>query len=374
MIVLQKRTSNNARLLLLNVKTFRNIALIVIALILVAIISIGIVYKINLSPVDSSDKTIISVIIPENTNAKEIGKILEEKELIRSSTFFNIYVKIFHVNGFKAGEHPLSKSMSFKEILGELKQNNSYNPDQISITFKEGYNMRQIATTIEKATNNKFDDVIDLANDKDFIDEMIKKYWFIDESIKNDKTYYMLEGYLFPDTYFFKNENVSVREIFIKMLDQMDKVLSEHKEEITKKNLKVRDVLIMASILEKEGKTNDFADIAAVFYNRIDKGMLFQSCATAIYGVKKEFDSLENRRITNDIMQNDNPYNTYLVSGMPAGAICNPGKDAIEAAINPSNAEYLYFLSDNQGKTYFFKTYQEHQQKQNQLAQAGKWN
>ena len=98
MIVLQKRTSNNARLLLLNVKTFRNVALIVIALILVAIISIGIVYKINLSPVDSSDKTIISVIIPENTNAKEIGKILEEKELIRSSTFFNIYVKIFHVN------------------------------------------------------------------------------------------------------------------------------------------------------------------------------------------------------------------------------------------------------------------------------------
>ena len=130
----------------------------------------------------------------------------------------------------------------------------------------------------------------------------------------------------------------------------------------------------MASILEKEGKTRDFKDIAAVFYNRIKKGMLFQSCATAIYGIKKEFNEIETRVITNEIMQNDNPYNTYLVSGLPAGAIGNPGETSIEAAINPSASEYLYFLSDNQGKTYFFKTYQEHQQKQNELIKAGKWN
>lgn len=355
-------------------KTFRNIAIAIVALVLVAVLAIGITYRINMKPVDSSDTTKIEFIIPENTTVKQIGVMLKEQDLIRSSTFFNIYVKLFHVDGMKAGLHYLSRSMSFKEIIEELQENNSYNPDQISITFNEGYNMREIATKIEKSTTNSFDDVINLSNDEEFINEIIEKYWFIDESIKNDNTYYKLEGYLFPDTYFFTNDKVTVKEIFIKMLDQMDKVLSKYKDEITKKNLKVRDVLTMASILEKEGKKNDFADIAAVFYNRTKKGMLFQSCATAIYGVKKEFSTLENRVITNEIMQNNNPYNTYLVSGLPAGAICNPGKDSIEAAINPSNKEYLYFLSDNQGKTYFFNTAQEHQAKKDELIKTGKWN
>ena len=355
-------------------KRFRNIALIVLVIVFVTVVTLGIVYKINMSPVDSSDHTPIEVVIPEKTSVKEIGKILKEKDLIRSSTFFDIYVKLFGVNDMKATTYTLYKDMSFKEIIEALEKGNDYNPDQISISFNEGFNMRQIATKIEKATVNKYEDVINLSNDEAFLDEIIKKYWFIDESIKNDKTYYKLEGYLFPDTYYFANKNVTVKEIFIKMLDKMDKVLSKYKDDITNKNLKVRDVLIMASILEKEGKTRDFKDIAAVFYNRIKKGMLFQSCATAIYGIKKEFNEIENRVITNEIMQNDNPYNTYLVSGIPAGAIGNPGETSIEAAINPSASEYLYFLSDNQGKTYFFKTYQEHQQKQNELIKAGKWN
>ncbi len=354
-------------------KKFRNIAIILVVLVFVTIVTLGIVYKINMSPVDSSDHTPIEVVIPEKTSVKEIGKILKEKDLIRSSTFYNIYVKLFGVNKMEASTYYLSRDMSFKEIIEILEKGNEYNPNQISIAFSEGLNMRQIADKIEKNTNNKYADVIALSNDNEFLDEIIKKYWFIDESIKNDKTYYKLEGYLFPDTYYFANKDVTVKEIFIKMLDQMDKVLSKYKEDITKKNLKVRDVLIMASILEKEGKTRDFKDIASVFYNRVKKGMLFQSCATAIYGVKKEFSELDNRAITNEIMQNDNPYNTYIVSGLPAGAICNPGENAIAAAINPTTNEYLYFLSDNQGKTYFFKTYQEHQQKQNELEKAGLW-
>ena len=354
-------------------KRFRNVALIIVALVFVTVLILGIKFRINMKPVDSKDNTPIEVVIPQDSSVKQIGNILKEKDLIRSSTFFNIYVKLFHVNNMKATTYYLSKSMSFKEIIETLEKGNSYNPNQISIQFKEGYNMREIATAIDKNTDNTFDQVIELSNNNEFIDEMIEKYWFIDESIKNDKVYYKLEGYLFPDTYFFNNKSVSVKEIFIKMLDQMDKVLSKYKDDITKKNLKVRDVLIMASILEKEGKKNDFNEIASVFYNRIEKGMLFQSCATAIYGVKKEFSGLSTRAITSDIMQDNNPFNTYIVK-VPVGPIAAAGEDAIKASINPSVGDNLYFLSDNQGKTYFFKTYQEHQQKQRELMQKGLWN
>ncbi len=354
-------------------KNLKNIALIILILAFVAALSIGITFRINMKPVDSSDKTLIEVVIPNDSSVKQIGSILKEKDLIRSSTFFNIYVKLFHVNNMKATTYYLSKDMSFKEIIETLEKGNSYNPNQISIQFKEGYNMREVAKVIDANTDNTYDQVIELSNDIEFINELIDKYWFIDESIKNENVYYKLEGYLFPDTYFFNNKSVTVKEIFIKMLDQMDKVLSKYKNDINKKNLKVRDVLIMASILEKEGKKKDFKQISSVFYNRIEKGMLFQSCATAIYGVKKEFSGLSTRAITSDIMQNNNPYNTYIVK-VPVGPIGISGEDAIEAAINPSNDENLYFLSDNQGKTYFFKTYQEHQQKQRELMQKGLWN
>ena len=143
---------------------------------------------------------------------------------------------------------------------------------------------------------------------------------------------------------------------------------------MTEKKLSVHFVLTMASIIEKEGKTKDFKDISSVFYNRIDNNMKFESCATAIYGIKKEFsDYTGNRTITYVEMHDNNPYNTYEVQ-VPVGPIGNAGETAIEAAINPSESEYLYFLSDKEGKTYFFKTYSEHQKKQSELEKAGKWN
>ena len=98
-------------------KRFRNIALIVLVIVFVTVVTLGIVYKINMSPVDSSDHTPIEVVIPEKTSVKEIGKILKEKDLIRSSTFFDIYVKLFGVNDMKATTYTLYKDMSFKEFL-----------------------------------------------------------------------------------------------------------------------------------------------------------------------------------------------------------------------------------------------------------------
>ena len=99
--------------------------------------------------------------------------------------------------------------MSLEKIMDELKKGNNYNPDNIRITFKEGLNIRQIAKEISKNTNNKYDDIIKLLEDKEFARKMINDYWFLDESILNDKIYYPLEGYLFPDTYEFLNKDVT---------------------------------------------------------------------------------------------------------------------------------------------------------------------
>ena len=129
--------------------------LAIVCLVFIAIVAMGITYKINISPVDSSDHEIIEVIIPENTSAKKIGEILKEKDLIRSSTFFNIYVKLFKVSGLQSGKHELSRDMDYDAILKELKEKDTTNENEISITFKEGYSMRQIAKTIADNTNNR---------------------------------------------------------------------------------------------------------------------------------------------------------------------------------------------------------------------------
>ena len=355
-------------------KTFRNIMIGLVCLVLIAIIVLFIIYKKNLSPVDKNDTTIITVEIPEKSTSKEIGKILEEKEVIRSSTFFNIYVRLFKPGEMKASTYELSKSMSFEEIIDILVKGNSYNKEQISITFKEGYNIRQIAEQIEKYTINKYDDVIALSRDKEYIDELIEKYWFITDDIKNDNLYYNLEGYLFPDTYFFSSKNVSIKEIFTKMLNETDKKLSKYKDTLEEKKVSVHYILTLASLIEKEGKTIDFEDISSVFYNRIDKNMKFESCASAIYGIKKEFsDYTGNRAITDVEMKDNNPYNTYLVQ-IPIGPICSPSIDAIVAAINPKDSNNLFFLSDITGKTYFFESYSEKKKKKQELIKAGKWN
>lgn len=352
-------------------KIFRNIAAIILVLLGITILSLCTIYNINIKAVDKNDDSKIEVIIPQGTSKKEVGNILEKNGLIRSSTFFSIYIKLFDTKDFKASTYYLSKNMDLKEIINVLENGNSYNPNQIAITFKEGINIRKLATLIQDNTNNSYDDVIDTLNDKEYLDELIEKYWFITDSIKNDKLYYSLEGYLFPDTYYFSNKSVTVKEIIEKMLDKMEKVLEEYKDEIENSSLSIHEILTLASIIEKEGKTQDFAMISSVFYNRLKLKMALGSCATAYYGVGMDFD--EVGIATSEMMSNINDYNTYILTSLPIGPISLPGLNAIVAAIKPDESDNLYFLSDNEGVTYFFKTLQEQTAKKNELIQSGKW-
>lgn len=352
------------------VKTFRNVALGVLISTTVIIVGCCLFYNHQLSPVSNSTEA-IEVEIPNKTSAKGIAVILKEKKLIRDERMFLIYVKLMKVNNMKAGYYDFTPNMGVKKIVKALQNGSKKNPDEIKITFQEGINIRTLATIISENTVNSFDSVMELLKNETYLDELIQKYWFIGDEVKNKKLYYSLEGYLFPDTYYFNNKNVTVKEIFTKMLEQTDKVLSEYKTELTNQNITVHELLTLASVIEKEGKHNDFALISSVFHNRIKINMSLQSCATAYYGLKLEFNELG---IANDkVINAQNDYNTYKLNGLPIGPIALPSKEAIKAAIYPANTDYLYFLSDNKGVTYFFKTFSEHQQKQKDLMAAGKW-
>ena len=352
-------------------KTFRNVAIFILGFFAVGIISLCILYNVNVSAVDKNDDNKIEITIEKGMTKKQVGELLEDKGLIKSSTFFSIYLKLFGSKDFKATVYYLSRDMDVKEIIKTLEEGNSFNPNQVVIQFKEGINIRKVAEIISKNTNNSYDDVLSLLKNEEYLNKLIDKYWFIDKSIKNDKLYYSLEGYLFPDTYYLDNKDVKVEDIFKKMLDKMESVLSVYKEDIEKSKFTPHEILTLASIIEKEGKIRDFDNISSVFYNRLEKGINLGSCATAYYGMGMDFN--EVGIATSEMMNSDNEYNTYKIKALPIGAISLPSKEAIKSAVHPAKTNYLFFLSDNSLNTYFFETYSEHQKKQRELINEGKW-
>ena len=181
-------------------KVFKLLGVIV----LVMLLSTFVVYKINTGRVSSKDE-LKEIMIEQGYTYNTISKILKENNLIKSELFYKIYIKLHKPDSLQAGRYYLSESMSVKEMIDVLSKGSTYNPDVIRITFKEGINMRKIASLIAENTNNTVEQVYTVLKDEKYLNQLISDYWFIDDSIKNKKIYYSLEGYLFPDTYEFLN-------------------------------------------------------------------------------------------------------------------------------------------------------------------------
>lgn len=261
--------------------------------------------------------------------------------------------------------------MNLDEIINTLNEG-GYNENEISITFKEGINMRGIAKLIKENTSNSEDDVYKKLKDEKYLNSIIEKYWFLTDDIKNSKIYYSLEGYLFPDTYRFNSKDVTVEEIFNKMLDQMEKELNKYKKQIENSKYSVHELMTLASITQSEGyNEDDFKNIASVFYNRLKTGMALGSCITSYYGVKKD--------MTDELLQKDidasNPYNTRGNNpvSFPVGPISMPGAKALDATLDPIETSYYFFVSDKNNKLYFTKTLNEHERMITKLQNEGLW-
>ena len=308
--------------------------------------------------------------IGKGATSKEIGSILYENKLIKNKDFFVIYLKLNNVNNLQAGTYKLNSNMSLKEIVKILSEGKIYTDETIKITFKEGINYRDLARTIEKNTNNSYDSVLDLLNDQEYIDSLIADYWFLTEDIKNKDIYYSLEGYLFPDTYEFKNKDVTIPEIFKKLLDQMDKVLSNYKIEIENDKYSVHELLTLASIAEKEvSGSENRKKVVSVFINRLNKKMALGSDITTRYSLKLD----DKRPLTKSEYNSSNAYNTRnsKMIGLPAGPICMVSKDSIDASIKRIDTNYLYFIANiNTNETFFYEKYSEFENKKQELSKV----
>lgn len=346
-----------------------------IILVLVAILLIGIAtllgtYCYFKSPV-SNDKKEVSIVIENGSTISDIAALLKKEGLIKNENFFKLYVKLKKVSNVYAAKYYFSPSMNLDEIINTLNEG-GYNENEISITFKEGINMRGIAKLIKENTSNSEDDVYKTLKDEKYLNSAIEKYWFLTDDIKNSKIYYSLEGYLFPDTYRFNSKDVTVEEIFNKMLDQMEKELNKYKKQIEKSKYSVHELITLASITQSEGyNEDDFKNIASVFYNRLKTGMALGSCITSYYGVKKD--------MTDELLQKDidasNPYNTRGNNpvSFPVGPISMPGAKALDATLNPIETSYYFFVSDKNNKLYFTKTLNEHERMITKLQNEGLW-
>lgn len=356
-------------------KKFVLIAKFLVIFGVIFIVSMCAIFNLKIAKV-SNDTKIKEIIVEKGDTYMSIAKKLKGENLIKSEFYFKLYVKLTSPSKLEMGKYELSENMGVKKIISILEEGSNYNPDTISITFKEGLNIRQITKLIVENTNNNEEDVYSLLNNQDYLDELISNYWFITDEIKNQNIYYSLEGYLFPDTYAF-TKNMSIKDIFKKMLDNMEIKLEPYKNDIQKSKYSVHEILTLASIVELEGSnSSDRKGVAGVFYNRLENNWSLGSDMTTYYAIK--VDDYAGYELWQKELDDRNSYNTRVTDGsmngkLPVSAICNPGIESIEAAINPTEHDYFYFVADKNKKTYFQSTSAEFSKQIKELKEQGLW-
>ena len=327
----------------------------------------------SLKPVDASSKDYVTVQIPDGANVQEIGSTLEKSGLVKHGLIFSLYAKYYSHANLKSGYYNLKKSMSTDELIQELEKGGTPEaqaPVLANLTIPEGYTLEQIAQTVgqlqgefkEPLTAEAF---LAKAQDETFISQLVSKYPNLLGSLptKDSGVRYRLEGYLFPATYTIK-DSTTVESLIDEMVAAMDKAMSPYYATIKEKNLTVNELLSIASLVEKEGaKTEDRKKIAGVFYNRLNVGMPLQSNIAILYAQGKlgqKISLADDAGIDTTI---DSPYNVYTHLGLMPGPVDSPSSDAIEASVNQTKSEYLYFVANvEDGKVYFATTKEEHDQ------------
>ncbi len=294
----------------------------------------------SLPPNSSGENT--KALIPKGSSFKEVVHILTEKGLLRSPTRFYLMARIVGATDeVKAGEYDLSTSMLPQKILQKLVKGEVA---KYRIVIPEGYTVRQIAACVER------EGIID--GQEEFLTLAFSPEFAAGLSIEGDG----VEGYLFPNTYFFPR-GLAPEEVITAMVRNFRRVYKpEFSLRAAEVGLTDKEVIILASIIEKEtGLPEERPLISAVFHNRLKKGMPLCSDPTVIYGIA-DFDGNLRKRD----LETWTPYNTYLIQGLPPGPIASPGRASIVAALYPAPVKYLYFVSRNDGSHYFSASLREH--------------
>ena len=280
--------------------------------------------------------------IKRGSGTRRIASELEKRGIIRNKDLFFVLTVIKGArHSLKAGEYEFGKGESLNSILNKIIEGRVR---LRKITIPEGKNIYEISSILGENDIADPEKFLSLVKDPDYV----KAETGIDAN--------SLEGYLFPDTYYFP-KNAGTTKVVKAMTQHFFRVFNTLKKESSKSNLNDHDIVILASMIEKEtGYDPERELISAVFYNRLRIGMKLDCDPTVIYGLGKNYDG----NLTKKDMQSDNPYNTYKIRGLPPGPIANPGRESLKAALNPADKDYLYFVSKGDNTHVFSRTYGEH--------------
>ena len=319
--------------------------------IMIIIITIWQCFKIVDTPLKIKDEEIIEV--AEGDSFYGVLNKLSEKDKIKNEFLVKLYLKI---RGIKpevlAGTYKLDKSMTLDEIITLLSSDSTVG--KIYITIPEGYTIDDIAEELEE--NN-------ICSSEDFISS-VKNYDLPAYVSNNPSKRYNLEGFLFPDTYGF-NENENADFVVMTMINRFEEVWQELVESL---NLsiaydEIEKIVNVASIIEKEAVVDSERSlISSVIYNRIEIGMPLQIDATVIYSYGYHIEKMYERHL-----EIDSPYNTYMYYGLPIGPISNPGRASLMAALKPEKTDYLYYLLESEYTHYFTDNYDDFLKRKEEL-------
>ena len=298
-----------------------------------------------------ADVTAIVEVDKEDTVA-DVAQKLHDAGLVEYPFLFKIYGSFAHVDEEKkisAGSFELNSTMDYRALVTAM---NSYSDNRIvvTVTIPEGYELRQIVKLLADNGVAAEDDLWGTLANYDF------EYSFLEDVPLGDR--FRLEGYLFPDTYdFYLSEN-TVTAVNKMLANFNSKFTEEMRNMAAEKGMTIREVLTVASMIEREAAGDDErSTIASVIYNRLnsDNFPCIQIDATVQYAIGEH-----KAVLTQEDLQVDSPYNTYMYPGLPAGPIASPGAKSIMAALNPASTDYYYYALGADGVHHFFRTYDEH--------------
>ena len=289
-----------------------------------------------------------SVTITEGESLGDVTAELKEKGLVKYGYLFQLFASFTHkAEKITAGSYELSTVMDYSALLNNISSTSAYR-ETVTVTIPEGYTVEEIFKLMENKGVCSYNDLLKVAQEETFDFDFLK-----DVKTTKEKR---LEGYLFPDTYEFY-KGADAKNVINTMLKNFDERFDSKMEaEMQLLGYSKNDIIIMASIIEKETDGSDQRNIASVIQNRLKntwatpKGYL-QVDSTIQYLLKER-----KEKLTDKDLEIDSPYNTYKNPGLPIGPICNPGLTAIQAALEPNKTNYYYFMLGKDGTTHFFDT------------------
>ncbi|RAP31355.1 endolytic transglycosylase MltG [Candidatus Marinamargulisbacteria bacterium SCGC AG-343-D04] len=289
--------------------------------------------------------------IPENSNVSTIATILKKQHLIRSEFFFKLYIKLTKKEKkLRAGHFLISNGINQHQLIYTLSTKSGHYK-LIKVTIPEGFSIAQIGERLESKQ------LVIKEEFEAFCHKKAKKYFKNKFTFLSQIPLETIEGYLFPETYFFKSKE-STHTIVKTMINEFNKqVYFPFSIETNDSQLTFHQLLTLASLIEKESKfTYEMPVISSVFHNRLTKKMRLASDPTVVYALGKS----HKDRVYYKDLEIQSPYNTYRKRGLPPTPIASPGIKAFHAARFPDKTDYLFFVASQDGHHHFSRTYSEH--------------